>query len=632
MREGAKSKLLKYTLFGLLLMAMGGLAIMDVGGTVSRGIGANLVKYQGGKISVIEFRRSLREVLQKQRIDEVTAYKMGIPQQFLQSEINRILISKASRDIGLQMDDKQAALQVKEIITPLVEQGATEKEALNHVLMNSSMGERQFLEMIKNHMSTQKLMSIILGNSFSNPQVEEDLMRYDNETRNGKYFSISFADIAKVDAPSNEVLKDYYSKVTNEYVTPEFRDLSMMSLDKNSLAKGGEVSDERLKQAYDENLDNFTAPETREISQIATKDENTAKEIFAAIQENKKLEEVAKKFEAQYIKTNKFTKNTIAPEFVEDVFAAEKGKALEPIKTPMGWHVVLVENIIDGQVMPFEKVKDELRKELQQEVVAEALYKLADKIDDAVASGASLQDIAKENALKVTSVNNIKADGSDKDGKKVSGVSEKVLRSAFELEEGATSNLIEEGDGLFVLVKADKVTPARNLGFDEIKSDLSQRWVTKEKVKLLSEKSLEVIKKIKTSADFAKIAKEMNKTIADTGYIKRYPLKGEKDNVNLNIRSTLFSIRGKGETTTANGGNESVYILNLTDSKIPAYKNIEQKDKAEAKKSLSKEAQEDLLEQYMAGLMAKYKVKINHGVMERMYKDALSQAEAEQQQ
>lgn len=629
MREGAKSKLLKFTLFGLLIMAMGGLAIMDIGGTLRRGIGSNIAEYKGGKISVIEFNRSLREVLHQQRISEVDAYKMGFPSQILQRDINKILMSKAAQDIGLRMDDKQAALQVKEIISPLVDQGLSEKEALDHVLMNSNMSERQFLETIKTHISTQKLAAIILGNAFPDPNTEADLVRYENETRNGKYFTISFEDIAKVPAPSTETLKEYYGKITGEYVIPEYRDISFFTLSKTSVeTQQDDISEEKLKEAYEENIENFATPETREIAQIITKSKDIADTIFKDAKSENNLEETSKKFEAQYIKPNKFNKNTIAQELSEQIFSAEQGAVLEPIETPLGWHVVMITKITPQEVASFEKVKDVLKKELQQEALSEALYKIADKIDDAVAGGSTLQEIAKEHNFDTKNLSNIKSDGKNKEGKKISSVSDKTLSIAFTLDEGATSNLIEEADGSFTLIKADKVIPSANIPFEEVKSEIEKRWITKEKVKLLSEKASEIIEKIKTPEDFTNTANKMGKTIKETGYIKRTPAKDDKDSINVNVRDTLFSISKKGSTATANGGSEALYIVNLAGNKIPAYKDISEKDKEAANKALKKEAQEDMFEQYMSSLMSKYKAKINHGVLDHLYQQALSQAES----
>lgn len=57
-----------------------------------------------------------------------------------------------------------------------------------------------------------------------------------------------------------------------------------------------------------------------------------------------------------------FTKNMMIPEFGDAVFAMEKGQLSKPIKTPFGWHIVLVEDRRLAAPPAFEEVQDQLKQ------------------------------------------------------------------------------------------------------------------------------------------------------------------------------------------------------------------------------------------------------------------------------
>ncbi len=57
-----------------------------------------------------------------------------------------------------------------------------------------------------------------------------------------------------------------------------------------------------------------------------------------------------------------FQKNMMIPEFGEAVFALKKGQLSQPIKTPFGWHIVLIEDRRLAPPPAFEDVQDQLRQ------------------------------------------------------------------------------------------------------------------------------------------------------------------------------------------------------------------------------------------------------------------------------
>lgn len=64
-----------------------------------------------------------------------------------------------------------------------------------------------------------------------------------------------------------------------------------------------------------------------------------------------------------------FGRGTIMPAFEEAAFAAPVGEPVGPVRTPVGWHVLLVEERVKNTAQAFEAVKDKLREELYEQRV-----------------------------------------------------------------------------------------------------------------------------------------------------------------------------------------------------------------------------------------------------------------------
>jgi peptidyl-prolyl cis-trans isomerase SurA len=64
-----------------------------------------------------------------------------------------------------------------------------------------------------------------------------------------------------------------------------------------------------------------------------------------------------------------FGRGEMVPEFERAAFTAEPGKPIGPIRSPFGWHLILVEERIAGEAAPLEAIEDDLRNRLYEEEV-----------------------------------------------------------------------------------------------------------------------------------------------------------------------------------------------------------------------------------------------------------------------
>jgi peptidyl-prolyl cis-trans isomerase C len=117
-------------------------------------------------------------------------------------------------------------------------------------------------------------------------------------------------------------------------------------------------------------------------SHILVDSEDKAKEIIAELQKGGQFAELAKTHSSDGSAANGgelgwFTPNMMVPPFAQAVTQMEKGKYSEqPVQTPFGWHVILLEDTRDTTPPALEELKPQITQMLQSRKVNDYLEQL----------------------------------------------------------------------------------------------------------------------------------------------------------------------------------------------------------------------------------------------------------------
>ncbi len=617
MRHGVKSKIVTAVGFGLMVLATAGIALMDVTGSFRGGVSqTHVAKVDGKKISNAEFSRLVQTYLQREKIPPAEAARAGIPMQILQQEINGRLFARAAYDLGIIPDDATAARQIKQLIAPLTQKGASQKDALTQFLRAYGMSEKQLVATIKSDVATEFLASLLSSGVSVPKQLLDDALQYRHEWRRGEYFTLSAADVEKVGEPSEEDLKKAYQSMSAKFMLPETRTIGVLTLNKKSLGvSDAKISDADVRAYYDKKQSEFGTPEKRVISQTVVKDEEAAKKIAAA-----GINKAAKDYK---VNAGTYTAADLPAELSAAVFKGKAGETLAPLKSAFGWHVIQINKIQPANVAKYESVATDIRKKLELSASAEGLYEKANALDDMLAGGKKLDDVAQEYGAKTVTFEKITA--TEKLEGKV-GAPEKVLSNAFALSKGETSQMIETQQGDFVIVEVRDITPAAPQPFDKVRTEVATAWKENQLADLLDKKASAIMERLNMGEGFDKVAASLGKPVVKTDMLQRGSAAAEK-NLKPGLLPALFAIERKGQAITV-AGKESLTILRLAESKTEVPTTPKKEDSEALENVLSRSMQNDLMEQYRQFLMEKYNVTINEETVTQMFspKDEQNQA------
>lgn len=621
MRTGAKSIITKVILFGVLLLATLGLAVMDVQGMFQHRTRSYVAKMDGQKFTTQEFERIYQNAMRAQGLTQTDAYNQGIPFQILRQEMNMRLFSRSVYDMGLRVDDATVAKEIKKQLAPMVSKNMSEEQALDNALRSLGISEKQLVSSMKNQIAGDLLVDAILSNATAPQQLINDAIKLRYETRRAMYVTIPASELGKVGEPTEEDIQKTYEQMKPLFMNPEYRSFAMLTLDKKALgiAAPGAITDADVEAFYNQHKDEFKEPETRTLTQVIVKDESVAKEIAAnakSAADIKKAAEANKAKDAVFLSKD-YDVTGLPSELSDEVFKAEAGTVIGPVKTDFGWHVVSVDKLNPAGVASFDKVRADIKKKLQQDNGASALYDKANEIDDALASGKTLADIAAQYGVKETVIGPVDSKGQTVAGKSADiAYADKTLKSAFALETGETSQLIEVPNG-FAIVEVRDIKSAAAKPLEDVRADVVKGWKKIKSSEMVEQKTAELNEKIKLGESFEKIVEELGKKPQMTKMIARTD-KPETSGISAELQNVLFGMEKKGNSIMVPNG-DSLTVMKLVDRKLEIPANDAKIDMKALQNTLVKAQQNDILDQYGQHLAEKYDAQLYPEVVDELY-------------
>lgn len=619
MRSGAGSKVIKFIIFSFLLLAVAGMAMMDVGGFFTNGGTSNstVATVAGQKINAQEFDRTLRRAVSQQGIDTKMAYQLGMVDQYLNSQITATLMQKAAHDQGIIMNDKMVAERIAQLVAPYAKDGVTPKDAFKRILMAQNMTEGEFVGMLRGELTGMILRTGLqgAGDVVSDAEVK-DLYQQKQEERTIKMMVLPNNTVKGVETPTDEILKPFYQSGQEKYAIPETRTFTVAVLTEDIARKTLEVSDEEIKQIYDERIEEYTDKEKRLLQQAIFTSDAAAKEAYDKVKAGASLKDAAKD---SYIGEESFEEAGLLPQIADPAFTLAKGEVTEPVKTSLGWHVLVLKDTIAPKVKAFDTVKEAIRKELLEEKAANQLVQTSNQMDDALAGGEPLADVAKSYGIELKKIGPVREDGSTPDSKE--GLKDfaksraDILEAAFSLEPGETSSMQELSDGTYAVVQMDAVTPKTYKEFDLVKGELAALWMNDQQDVLNRRRATEAQQAVQSgSKTFEQAAADVGATFKTLAVDNAKPVEAP---LTEPLKKILFE-NDKG-TYQLSPAKDSYVLAVVTAVKMPDPSKASQADLDALRKEVKQTSQNEIFTVFFNQMHEKYGVDINRKLLDTMY-------------
>lgn len=628
LNRGSKAGIIKFVLLGFMVMAVAGLVMMDVGGFF-RGdsVSSNVVaKGSGVSITTREFDLTVRRVLSRQNIGPAEAYKLGLVHTILNAEIQQRLLSKKAHDLGLRAGDDLVREQMAKLAEPLAAEGQSKTEALKQVLRSQGISEKDFIASIRQETANSVLRNALVAGAGAIPApMARDIYRAENQTRDVEALVFTHESIADVGLPTDENLEKYYEANKADYAVPETRTVTLATLKRDMLESKVEISEEELREDYDNNIASYSKPERRSLRQAVVADAAVADKIAARVREGKTLKEAVAAVtgsEDAYLGEEAFQESGLLEEISTPVFKAKENDVIGPVQTALGWHVLRLTKILPPDVEPFEAVKEDIREEILQTRLMDDLLAAGNEIDDRLASGEELESIVKEMGLTTQSFGPFRASGMDDKGEDVlkayQGDRAQIIDAAFAAAEGETAPVIETADGQFIAVRVDSARPLEYKPLEAVRRELEKKWLDEQRSLMNKSRAQEAHKKLEDGAALADVAREYGVKPKTFNNLKRGG--DAPKEIGAIALERVFTVDRNAYILAETPDGVAVAAVTAID--FPASETVKQAEIDALQDTLKRDQAMETIALYTAALAGQSKIKINEGVLKRMYADS----------
>jgi peptidyl-prolyl cis-trans isomerase D len=547
--------------------------------------------------------------------------KLNLEEQVLDKLINRNLIQTESFKLALTPSDQDILEQIRNNPVFQGASGTFDKEQFLAVLRRNNLNEKSYVEQLRQSMASNMLMDTIGRVKISDSEIIA-LYRALQEARSGKLYTLS-QQAVDADTPDDTALEAFHRENSSAFTLPEYRSASYVVIKGEDIKKSLDIRESDLEAVYQERIEEFKRGEQRNIQQLLFDNEASADKASEMLAAGKSLDQVAKESGAQGkkpISMGLIEQSKMIAEAADEVFDLEVGKFSQPIKSAFGWHIFYVSAIEPPRTLAFAEVKQSLETDAKHYAADRALTKLTNQIEDALASGSSLAEVAKEVGLEVKTLASV-----DKNGKTPAGVVakdlpdlDKFLDILFATDEKTDSGVKSSKGGNFYLLRTESVTPEHVQPLADVKARV-----------------IEAVKAQNRRQKLAALANEISSQFTDSnaraGLITKYRLKetgfsnvkrsDEKPTVPDALLSELFDKR-IGESTSMAPSESGDYVLAMVKDITPSNATPSAESLAELRRSIEESTGNEMMKQYMDYLKTKHGVTVNQTALESMRKAA----------
>lgn len=616
MKKGV-SKILIQVLAVLLIISFAAWGVGDMVGVIATP--DEVATVDGEKISQREYQEQFRRAMNRLRsrmgdIDAQQARTLGVARSTLEGMISRRLLGKEAGGLGLLVGDEQVVRRIHAQPGFQNALGRFDRAAFQSALANSGFTEASYVETLRRELQEEYLSGALREGVRAPPQLADIIFRHSRERRTAEVIRVERP--ARSPTPSERDLAAYLEENPEPFMAPEYRSLTLLYLDPEKVAGEMSPAPERVREEYDNRIDSITVPEKRRLEQILFKSEENARKAYAALSEGRAFEAVAAEFpERPATDLGLVAETDLTPEIADAAFALSADGFAEPVETPFGWHLVKVREIEPGRTPTFAETEAEIRGELALELALDDIVKRANRVEDAFAGGAGVEEAAAEIGASLRRLESVDPALTSRAGTEIEGLPEdaRFVATAFDTNKGETSDLVGTDAGGFFVLRVDDVAEPAMRPLDEVRDAVTAAWRRSHLDHLARGTAEEIAKEAEAGRSLAGIAETRDLEVEKIGPVDRAGTDAEFPPALL---SRLFETpRGAVFHGPTESGSAVVRVLDIEtaepDRSDDDYKSLEE--------DLTGAMFADLLEEYVRALRRERDVVVNQAALDAFF-------------
>ena len=620
LRKGA-GRLFGLILIGLLVVSFAIWGIADI----FTGYGKQtLIRVGDTEITPQDYLRAQQDVLRAmsaqagRSLSLQEARALGLDSRVLERLIGGAAVDNHARALHLGISD--AALLEDIMKDPAFKDptGNFSPLAFQQALHSIGMNEQGYLISLRERNLRRQILATI-GKVVNGPEILVNVLNsYNGETRTLRYVLVPSSVAGTIPDPSEEDLKRYYDNHQSKFTQPEYRKVGVLAVTPETVKDQVEITEADLRAAYEANKEQLGKPERRQLQQIAFPDLSAANAAYQKIQSGTDFVALAKEqgvSESDIDLGNVSRAELADPTIAEAAFSLEVNKVSEPVAGKLGSVVLLrVTAIEPGKTPTFEEAKADLEKKLLKERASGAIFDLHDKIEDQLASGATLSEVAGKLTLNYELVDQVDRDGRKPDGSTVTLPAQKeLLNAVFATDTGVENDPIDAKDEGVIWYEVLGIVPEQLKPFDQVKDEVAKDWRTDEVRTRVAKYGQDLVSGLNGGKTLEDVAKDLNVEVLTSDPLKR---DGFTVYVLPAAVAQAFTLPEKGYGSAPSSVDEGRIVFQV--DKVTPPEPLNDVEVERLRKQLGALISEDAIAEYFSALETRYGVSVNQQALAKL--------------
>lgn len=397
-------------LFVLMLIAFA-FAAADITGNQFSGSltrSDTVAKAGGSKLGMAEFQDRVQRVFENARrsnpgLQISDFFAEGGGHQVYDQLVAAMTLNEYAKDQGIHISKRLIDAQIAHIPAFQDAAGNFSQDLFRQLLARERITEQALREDFRREILEKQLMAPVgLGATAPDSMV----LPYASlllEARQGAIAAIPAMAFVDEKDPTEAQLADYYKANADRFTIPEQRKVRYAVIDADRFTQASQPTDAEIQGYYNQNKAQYGARETRSVEQLVLPTEPAAKAVADQVKAGKTLAAAAQGAGLAVSDLKDQSRAALASAssaaIADAAFAAGRGDLVGPLRGSLGWVVLRVGAIDAIPARSLASVREDIAKTLRAQKEQRLLSEFTGKIEDAIANGATLEEVTKDNGL-----------------------------------------------------------------------------------------------------------------------------------------------------------------------------------------------------------------------------------------
>ncbi len=488
-KKSSPMNVVVWVLMAMLVLGLGGFGITNFGGRVT-----TIGKVGDRDITVNDYALALRSEMNAfsaqmgQPITIAQAQALGLDAQVRQQLVGTAALDDEAARLGLSVGDAAVAKEVTAIQSFQGPNGAFDRDTYRLTLGRNNLTESEFEGRIREDVTRSLLQGAVAAGFTAPAPVTDTLYAYVAERRGFSLLTLTAADLPAPPAePDDAALRAHYDANIAKFTRPEARQITYVTLLPADVAATMPEDEETLRKLYEERRAEFVQPERRLVERLVFPDEAAATAAKARIDAGEAFETLVTErgVTLQDIDLGDQSQADLG-DAGSAIFALAEPGVVGPLPSPLGPALFRMNGILAAQETTFEEARPDLATEAAADAARRAVADRREGIDDALAGGATLEDLATSEGMTLG-----KIDLTPTSEDAIAGYTA-FREAAAAAEVGDYPELIDLDDGGIAALRLEAILPPAPIPFDTAHEAVATSARADALAKALADRAVEI--------------------------------------------------------------------------------------------------------------------------------------------